>query len=348
MIFINKPTKKEVSLLEHHYQKAGSQLVRQRAHCILLSADGYNAIQIGGILRRQDKVIRYWIHSWNKQRISSIFHEYIDKENASKLTKEQKEEIKKTLGNLPSKQGLPGSFWSLPKFKDYISAQFGIVYESNRSYHYLLKYSHLSWKLPSPFDIKRDERQIQQRMKEIIKEIQPFLDSDEWEVFTQDETRLNWEEEIRRAWLRTGEKTVIKLSRNKIAQSYFGALNQKTGVHHLIELDWQDTDNIINALIKLSKEYKNKKLCIIWDNAAWHKSKKLREKLRVSKSLEHVHLINLPPYAPDNNPEEHVWKYGKERVANEHFETFDKLKTAFKHAVTSRIFDYKIGEFVLR
>ncbi|MBI2595727.1 hypothetical protein HYW46_03270 [Candidatus Daviesbacteria bacterium] len=27
-------------------------------------------------------------------------------------------------------------------------------------------------------------------------------------------------------------------------------------------------------------------------------------------------MINLPAYAPDHNPQEHVWKYGKDKIAN--------------------------------
>ncbi|MBU4480857.1 hypothetical protein KKH59_00915, partial [Patescibacteria group bacterium] len=34
--------------------------------------------------------------------------------------------------------------------------------------------------------------------------------------------------------------------------------------------------------------------CLIWDNARWHKSKQLREKLKKNNSLKHIHLINFP------------------------------------------------------
>ncbi len=28
-----------------------------------------------------------------------------------------------------------------------------------------------------------------------------------------------------------------------------------------------------------------------------------------------IHLINLPAYVPDTNPQEHVWKYGKDKIS---------------------------------
>lgn len=348
VIFALKPTREEENLLEEHFKKGPSTLVRARAQAILLSAEGTTVPRIAVIVRYSVPIVRAWLHAWNERRMSSIFHEYTGNTNASKLTKEQREEIKQTLGKPPSEQGLSGSFWSLPSLKRHLKTEFGVIYESDRSYHYLLKHSGYSWKLPSPFDIRRDEEQIRARMKEIHKELEPYMQDPKYVVLAADETRINWEEEVRRAWLKKGEKTVIKLKRDKTGQSYFGALNMKTGKEHLIPLAWQNSDEIIKSLVKLKKKYPDKKLCILWDNAGWHKSKKLRDELKEDGKLSDVHLIQLPPYAPDMNPEEHVWKYGKEQLANTHFDTFDALRRRFKRLLNNKTFDYKIPTFVLR
>lgn len=59
-------------------------------------------------------------------------------------------------------------------------------------------------------------------------------------------------------------------------------------------------------------------------------------------SLEHVHLINLPPYAPDTNPQEHVWKAGKDAIANQTFDSFHILNQLFIRTLDRQIFNYKI------
>lgn len=339
MISITKISYNERQILKNHYKKGVNQLIKERAHCILLSNDGFDSLVIAKILQRNVKTIRNWLKAFNEIRIASLFPRYEGNENASKLTKEQKEEIKRVLN---TRDSLPSLFWDLPALKNYISATFGTVYESDRSYHYLLKYCSLSWKLPALFDIKRDEAYINKRMCEIRKEIQPFLHDEEWVVLVSDETRLNWEEEIRRCWLPKGKKTVFKLERNKKAQSYFGALNIKTGIEHIYRMEWQDTKNIINALKQIKQQYSDKRICLIWDNAAWHKSKELREELHKDKSLSMYHLINFPPYAPDMNPQEHVWNYGKGKISNKHFTSFNKLLLAFEETLTKRSFNYKI------
>ncbi|KKS56348.1 MAG: hypothetical protein UV20_C0015G0009 [Candidatus Magasanikbacteria bacterium GW2011_GWA2_42_32] len=94
--------------------------------------------------------------------------------NASKLTDEQLKEIQQTLGKPPSnkKGSLPRAFWDLKTLKEYITAEYGVVYESDRSYHHIFALSEFSFKLPEGFDRRRDEKLVKKRMLEIQGEIE--------------------------------------------------------------------------------------------------------------------------------------------------------------------------------
>lgn len=343
--------KDEAATLREYYKTAPSALMRERAHCALLCAKQFSAEQIADILFRDTATIQEWITKFLQERTASIFHHYTGNRNAAKLTKQQDEEVKKILSSPPSAFGLPGSFWTPPKLKHWMTSQFGVIYESERSYHYLLEHAGYSWKLPETFDRRRNEEFIETRMKEIHQEMQPLLKDSEWIVLAADESKVTWETEIRRAWCKTGETTIVKDERKKEHQNYFGALNLKNGKHHLVPLVWQNAQTILEAMTTLVNlpEYKNKRICVLWDNASWHKNQTLREALKKGNALEQVHLIAMPPYAPDMNPEEHVWKYGKDAIANEYFPDFRDMQIAFEKAVTEqRMFDYRIPEFVLR
>jgi len=58
-----------------------------------------------------------------------------------------------------------------------------------------------------------------------------------------------------------------------------------------------------------------------------------------------VHLIAMPPYAPDNNPIEHVWNTTKQVVANIQQNTFQETKEAFSDFVAKRQFRYSFASF---
>jgi transposase len=119
-------------------------------------------------------------------------------------------------------------------------------------------------------------------------------------------------------------------------------LCQKTGRCELFRLEWQNGPTIIEALTRLVETHKGKKIVIVWDNAAWHKTKDLRQLLGAGGSLQNVHLIAMPPYAPDHNPIEHVWKDTKEHISNIQRDTFDETRRMFEQHIVSRRFDYKI------
>jgi len=274
--------------------------------------------------------------------MASVFTGYKDNENASKLTREQKQEIAETLKKPPSEQGLPKEFWDIPILKEYIKAEFKTIYESRQSYYFLLKFSNLSFKLPDKFDFRRNEGQIAQRMKEIKDEIKDYLNNKRWEVFFSDEVRIQLEAETRRAWLKKGEKTIIKIERSNEYQNYIGLLNQKTFKCRLYELKWQNQEEIIKALERFLKIYPNKRICVVWDNARFHKGKLIRENLKKGRVLERLHLINFPPYAPDKNPVEHIWKEAKQKISNFQFKSFKETKNKFRKSIISQKFNYQM------
>ena len=89
-------------------------------------------------------------------------------------------------------------------------------------------------------------------------------------------------------------------------------------------------DYIIEFLKKLEGTNKDKsKIYLICDNAGYHKSKKIREYLEGKK----IELLFLPPYSPNLNPIERLWKFMHSIVTNNRFhpdfEAFGKALTSF-------------------
>ena len=341
MLLSARLTAKETALIRDHYSKSLCEGIRLRSHTILLFAKGYSPIQIADVLFQSEQTICRWIKEFQLQRISSLFPRYMGNDHAAKLTKAQKQQLREILSKPPSDYGIPEKFWSITSLRTYIKAEFGVEYESKESYRLIFLLHNYSFHLPDTFDRHRNERQIKKRIREIRKEIKPYQKDPLWVVFAADECRIVWETEIRRLWLPKGEKTILKVERKRQAQSFLGLLNLKTGEDLLFKLAWQKQDEIIPVLEELIKRYPDKRICIIWDNARFHHGKKIKAKL--STNLRNLHLINLPPYAPDHNPQEHVWKYGKDKLANNQRESLEETVQSFINAVTGRTYKYKFS-----
>lgn len=332
----------ELLLLARYVETSPVALIRLKAQAVLMRTEGMKLASIARIVSRSKRTVGGWLTDWSARRMASVFSGHVNNENAAKLTKQQKQEIKEALLKPPSENDIPREFWDVPAIREYVDATFGIIYESPRSYHFLLRFGNLSFKYPDMFDRRRDEVAIEKRMKGIRHEIKPLLHDASWEVFASDEVRMQLEALTRRAWLRRGERTIVKVNRKREAQNYIGFLNQKSFSCRLYELAWQNQKEILKILEPLMRRYPKKKICIIWDNAKFHKGALIREALRKGGILERVHLINFPPYAPDHNPIEHVWNGAKGSIANIQRDIFSETKEAFQNFVSSRKFHYQI------
>jgi len=335
-------TNEERVALKQFIKTSSLALVRYKAQAVIMASNGAAAEAIAEGFERKPRTVSNWLRDWQANRLSSIFTGHQDNNNAGKLTLEQRAEVRQVLQSPPSDFGLPKEFWDVPQLKTYVEASCGVIYESDQAYYYLLKFSNLSFKYPDIFDRKRDEALIKQRMAAIKKEVRPLFHDERWEVFTVDEVRMEQEAITRKAWLQKGEKTVIKVNRDKQAQSYIGFLNQKSYACELFELPWQNQKEVLRALEQFLKQHPDKLICLIWDNAPFHRGKEIKAALAKRKTLARVHLIALPPYAPDHNPIEHVWNTAKAAVSNIQHSTFTETKQAFQAFVASRSFHYAI------
>jgi len=332
----------EVELLQSYAKTSQIGLLREKSVAILFRSRGVLIKDIAFSLHVGYRTVERWIKDFSGRRMGSIFNGLIGNEHASKLTRGQKEEIRKVLKQPPSVYGLSKEFWDVPQLKKYVYARFGEVYESDRSYHFLLEFGNLSFKVPDKFNIKRNEIKIASRMEEIYGEIIPLLDDPDWEVFCSDETRMQLEAITRKAWIKKGEKTVLRVERSDDYQNYLGFLNQRTFQCHVIEIAWGRAEEIIRATGEFIKLYPDKKICIIWDNATCHKGILFKQALSYGGLLERVHLIALPPYAPDCNPIEHVWNTTKDDLSNDQSENFEVTKRKFMQRVNGNFFHYQI------
>ncbi|MDK2899128.1 MAG: hypothetical protein PWQ10_315 [Patescibacteria group bacterium] len=330
----------EARILQDYVKTSPLMLIRFKSQAVLMARNDISITSISKVFDRQTSTILDWLSDWQQRHLASIFTGHTNNKNANKLTAEQQEEIQQALQSPPSDFGLPKGFWDVPQLKTYIKATFDIIYESERSYHYLLEFSNLSFKYPDKFDCRRNDVFVTERMANIRHELAPLLVDDSYEVFSCDEVRIDQEAIARRAWITKGEKTIVKVNRTRQSQSYIGFLNQKTGQYETFSIPWQKSSEILKAYELFLAKHPNKKIIVVWDNTAFHRSKEIRSELKVGGILERVHLIAMPPYAPDHNPIEHIWKETKQNISNIQHDTFEQTKEAFTGFIGSRVFNY--------
>lgn len=332
----------ERQLLREYFRRSPIALMRHKAQAVLMRSRAQGTAAIAEWVCHDARTIERWLKDFFLRRMASIFSGMEGNEHASKLTREQKEQIKTDIGQPPDDQGIPKAFWDVPTLKDYVRAQFGVVYECVQSYHYLLKFSKLSFKYPDKRNSREDEEATTKRLTEIREDIKPLLKDPNWMVFASDEVRIQLEAEIRRAWLVKGKRTIVKTERSTDHQNYIGFLDLRRGDVSLFEILRGNQQEMRRVLHLLADQYPDKRMCVVWDNARFHTGKQLKSALKRRGSLSRLHLMHFPPYAPQGNPIEHVWNYGKEKIKNRSGQAFATIKQSFVTALTTRTFAYTI------
>ena len=99
----------------------------------------------------------------------------------------------------------------------------------------------------------------------------------------------------------------------------YGAVEPLTGESCFLVMPYCNTVCMNIFLDELSRKYPNDIILLCCDGAAWHKSKSLQ-------TPKNIHLFFIPPYTPEMNPIEQIWKeIRKMGFRNEIFVTLEKV-----------------------
>jgi transposase len=132
-----------------------------------------------------------------------------------------------------------------------------------------------------------------------------------------DEVDIHLNPKIGPDWMLCGEqKTVLTPGKNE-KRYVAGALDAKTGKLVWVEAERKNSDLFIVLLWRLAKEYpRARRIHVILDNYRIHDSQRTR--CAVAALGGKVELHFLPPYCPDHNRIERVWKDLHDNVTRNH------------------------------
>ena len=123
----------------------------------------------------------------------------------------------------------------------------------------------------------------------------------------QDEARFGRMVRIRRCWSPAPHRPSVSNGYEREFVYVYGAVSPIEG-----EMDWMisrkmDTEQMTHFLSQVSAAHPEDFIVMVLDGASSHKAKDLQRP-------ENIELVALPPYAPELNPQEHVWDELREKA----------------------------------
>jgi transposase len=127
-------------------------------------------------------------------------------------------------------------------------------------------------------------------------------------------------------WIKRGEEHAVRTNSGRQRVNINGAI-ELARLEPVVRFD--DTINA-DSTIALLRQLEHLNLAASWiyiicDNARYYRSKAVQDYLKTSR----IKLVFLPPYAPNLNLIERLWKFFKKQTLyNRYFETFAEFKAA--------------------
>ena len=200
------------------------------------------------------------------------------------------------------------ALWTRQMVAQLIKKKYGIKLAAN-SVGRLLAQMGITCQKPLQRAIEQDEALVQKWLKAEYPKIKKMAQMQGADIYFGDAAHVRSDHHAGRTWGKKGETPVVLSTGSRHGMSLISAITSKGHMRFMIkEKGGVNSDVFIEFLKRLLAGVK-RPIYLIVDRGPAHISKKTREFVKTLG--DNFKLFYLPPYAPDRNPDELVWKHLK-------------------------------------
>ena len=143
-----------------------------------------------------------------------------------------------------------------------------------------------------------------------------------------DEAGFSLHPKLGLVWVPKGSKPKVPTASCHKRLNLAGWVAPWVGWHGFMRIAKGNTDEFLLFLEYLHKRLKDFIVYLYVDGPYWHKGERVRAAL---KKYGHIHLDYLPPYHPELNPQERIWKLLRYEVTtNRYFPDVEAINAAVR------------------
>jgi len=225
----------------------------------------------------------------------------------------------------PSAAGLGWANWNWKGVRQFVQKRFGLSLCSRTCLNYLHQLGFVL-KRPKKRLLKANAEQRQAFVSTYAK-LRQEAQAQQAKIFFVDEAHFRADVELRAKWVLQGEPALVESSSPRLGEkaTYYSAVCLETGEVAMMSVTANTTAETSVTFLKQLREKHSQPLIVIWDNGPAHRGSEIRAYL-TTPDLK-LHLVALPAYSPDFNPDEAIWDWVREEVtANTCFGTATNVR----------------------
>jgi transposase len=292
--------------------KTTSRVEAMRCRIVLLLDSGEAVSCISAMVDCVRSTVYTTLYRFEDEGISGL----LDKRRspgARKATPEVRAKLLSYLDDVPKEFGWQRSTWTLELLTRQLHEDTGVQLSPSHL-RAVLRQEKCRRGRPRPaLRIPvRGRRKILDNIERLIEQACP-----DHEVFYLDEADIDLNPRIGLTYIKRGEQPLVHTPGQNVKYYIGGALNARTGTILYAHGPRKNSDLFIDALYVLANAYRRAQtIHVVLDNYIIHKSAKTKRALETLG--ERIQLHFLPPYSPEHNPIERLWKQLHDNVTRNH------------------------------
>jgi len=304
-------TPEERNKLKVRHKQERDKRVCDRIKAVLLADEGWTFRQIAKVLLLSDEAISQQLQDY-------LTSQKLNPENGGSISKLNVEQTRSLLEHLQNH-----TYLYTKDIIAYVKAAVGIVYTVPGMTSWL-KMNGFSYKKPAVVPGKAN-REAQEHWIKEYEELKKNLPENEAICFI-DGVHPTHNTKPTYGWIRKGERKEIPTNTGRQRLNLCGAIDIISRKVLIRQDERLNAAATIDFLRLIDDAYPDaKRVHVFCDNAKYYRNKHVQEYLESSKIKMHF----LPPYSPNLNPIERLWKFMNERVLyNKYYEKFADFKEA--------------------
>jgi transposase len=182
--------------------------------------------------------------------------------------------------------------------------------------------------------LERDEALVQQWLKQEFPRIKALVQREKAEIYFGDAVHMHSDHHSGRTWGRKGETPVVSSTGARYRMSPISAVTARGHMRFMIKAKGGVNADVFIEFLRRLMVGDKRKIFLIVDRSPAHIAKKT--KAFVAGFSDKLRLFYLPPYSPDRNPDELVWKHLKaDTVGRTSITSLDDFKAKVKSSMLS-------------
>ena len=325
--------------LEKAARREKNHTAKFRILACLARKRGHSIRRISRYLKTPYSTVRDWLLRMRDRGLKGRLNSK-PRGRGARLSLQILRAVRKWLKGKPKRLGFQAGSWQTGMVIEAVRGESGVAVKA-RTLRRWLRRIRFSWRKDRYVPYRSASKREQEEFREEVGKRAAQRRAEGRTVFVEDEAAVQRSQNPAYGWRPTGGREQTKASFSSESVRIFGAMSEDRLLIRIV--DSTNSATFREFLEEIRREHPS--FYMVLDNASYHKSRSVRE--YVDSTGGDVELEFLPPYTPQLNPIETVWRDLKRRLAGRFFRSLEELKGAItailEHEMGNRLKGYLVA-----